>query len=109
MSYFVVERDRKYLDRAQIVDAKGNVTFDNYLSMTYDQMKSQRDLDDFVLAIMDAANVNWNCDDKDTVVTLIGEDNLFIWSIVIHPGDNDKIQYWFVDWKKDGKKYRYTP
>ena len=103
MSYFATECGCRYQDHIAIVDENGNVVFKNYFGMTYDEMKSQEDLDDFVFAVMNAVASN---DDDQVVITLIGDDDVFIWSIIIGVVDED-IRYNLVDWKKDGKNYRY--
>ena len=102
MSYFAVECSGKYRDHFGIVDDDGNLVFENYLNLTYEEMKSQDDLEEFVVAIMDAAA---NGED-DAIVTLIGDDDVFIWSIIMGVVDGD-LRYVLVDWKKDGKSYRY--
>ena len=57
---------------------------------------------------MDATNQCLPNKDEQTIVTLVGEDDVFIWSIVIGVEDNgDDVRYALVDWKKDGKSYRY--
>ena len=104
MSYFAIERNQKYWDHVVVKDKDNNVMFGNYLNMTYDEMKSQEDLEEFVVAIMDATGGGV---DEHAVVTLIGDDNVFIWSIIMGPGENDGLRYVLVDWKKDGKSYRY--
>ena len=108
MSYFATECGGYYRDHITIVDENGNVVFNNYLNMTYDDMKSQEDLGDFVFAVMDAAIMsaeepNDNC---QTIITLIDDDGIFIWSIIIGIVD-DEIRYSLVDWRKDGMQYRY--
>lgn len=104
MSYFAIESEGRYRDHVVIADENGNVVFENYLDLTYDEMKYQTDLEDFVLAVMDAMG-----DDGDQIaVTLVGEDDIFIWSIIIGMVD-DEIRYNMVDWKADGKNYRYEP
>ena len=108
MSYFATECGGYYRDHITIVDENGNVVFNNYLNMTYDDMKSQEDLGDFVFAVMDAAIMsaeepNDNC---QTIITLIDDDGIFIWSIISGIVD-DEIRYSLVDWRKDGMQYRY--
>ena len=103
-NYFVIERNGSYWDHVVIKDKDGNVSFGNYLNMTYDEMKDSVDLDEFVVAILDASGDDTNGND---IVTLIGEDDVFIWSIIIGPGEDDEVRYVLVDWKKDGKSYRY--
>lgn len=107
MSYFAIERNGVTWDRIVIVDNNQNITFAHYLDMDYDTMKSQEDLDEFVVAVMEATNSEAKDVDDQTIVTLIGEDDIFIWSIIIGPGEEDTIKYVLVDWKKDGHNYRY--
>ena len=104
MSYFAVEYGGNYQDHIALVDSDGNHAFENYLNLTYNEMKEQEDLDEFVIAMMDATT-----DGEDqVVVTLIGDDDVFIWSIIMGVVD-EEIRYNLVDWQKDGKKYRYEP
>ena len=109
MSYFTVERNGNYLDHFVIINEEnGTIGFENYLTLTYDEMKIQEDLDDFVLANMEAADAMFSNENDQTIITLIGNDDVFIWSIIMSSGDNDDIMYSLVDWKKDGKIYKYV-
>ena len=105
MSYFAIEHSQKCLDHVLIKNSDGNVMFENYLNMTYDEMTSSDDLGEFVVAIMDCAR---DADRGQVIVTLVGDDDIFIWSIIIGT-DGDNLRYVLVDWKKDGKSYRYEP
>jgi hypothetical protein len=105
MSYFAIEHDQKCIDHIVLKDKDGNVAFGDYLNLTYGEMKSREDLDEFVVAIFGAVN---NSDNSQTLVTLVGDDDVFIWSIIIGLVDED-LRYILVDWKKDGKSYRYEP
>lgn len=109
MNYFAIERNNQCWTNVILADSNGNPAFDDFMNMSYDEMKSSKRLDDFVVASMDAANRKTTSEDYQTIVTLVGEDNVFIWSIIMGPGDNDMIRYSLVDWKKDGKSYRYEP
>lgn len=107
MSYFAIERENAYKDHFAIRDNEtDSVVFTNYLDMTYDEMSSQEDLVDFVCAIMDVADSMTDDVNTDVILTLVGEDDIFIWSIIAGYVD-DEIRYVLVDWKKDGKNYRY--
>jgi hypothetical protein len=77
--------------------------------MSYDEIKAYEHIDELIVGVMDAANEYFGSkNDEGTMITLVGEDDLFIWSIIIGPGDNDdEFKYSFVDWTKDGKNYRY--
>jgi hypothetical protein len=85
-------------------DRDGNVKFENYLDKTYDEMKTSEDLEEFVVAVMDAANGDSG---NNTIINLIGEDGVFIWGIIMGPDEDDGVRYVLVDWKKEGKSYRY--
>ena len=108
MNYFVVEKNNIYFDHVMIKDRDENIIFGNYINMTYDEMKSQKDLNDFVVAVMDAADAMIPNENDKTIITLIGEDDVFIWSIIMGTVD-EVVRYSLVDWKKDGKNYRYEP
>lgn len=108
MNYFVVEKNNTYFDHVMIKDRDENIIFGNYLNMTYDEMKSQKDLDDFVVAIMDSADAMIPNENDKTIITLIGEDDVFIWSIIMGTVD-EVLRYSLVNWKADGKNYRYEP
>lgn len=108
MSYFAVERNQRCWDHVVMKDRNNNIVFGNYLNMTYDEMKSSEDLEEFVVAIMDITNYEADSNDDQTIVTLVGDDDIFIWSIIIGTVDSDgDLRYVLVDWKKDGKSYRY--
>lgn len=102
MNYFAVEYGGNYRDHIGIMDSDGNVAFENYLNLTYEEVKMQNDLEEFIIAILDAAT-----DGEDhTIITLVGDDDVFIWSIIMGVIDGE-IRYNLVDWQKDGKTYRY--
>lgn len=103
MSYFAIEHNQKCLDHVVLKDKDGNIVFGDYLSLTYDEMKSRDDIEEFVVAMFDAAN---DGEDSQTLVTLVGDDDVFIWSIMIGLVEDD-LRYVIIDWKKDGKSYRY--
>lgn len=103
MSYFAIERGQKYWDHVVIKDQDGKVRFEDYLDLTYDEMKSREDLDEFVVAVMEASE---NDASGNAIINLIGEDDVFIWGIIIGP-DDDEFRYVLLNWKKGGKSYRY--
>ena len=110
MNYFAIERNERCWEDIVIKDQNGNVIFDDYINLTYDEMKSREDLDEFVISVMEATNAVDNSYDEQTAVTLIREDGVFIWGIFIGKGDKDgDLNYVLMDWQKDGKKYRYAP
>lgn len=110
MSYLAIEYNQHCMENVVIKDREDNVLFNHYLSMTYDEMKSSKDLEEFVETIMDVASKTLDNYNNQILVTLIGDDDIFIWSIIIGlTDDGEYIRYVLVDWKKDGKSYRYGP
>lgn len=106
MNYFTIERGRLYIDHIVLRNNEGHVVFGDYFNLSYDEMKSREDLSDFVLAVMEATDASAEWDNDQTIITLIGEDDVFVWSIIMGTVDSD-VRYSLVDWTKDGKKYRY--
>ena len=106
MNYFSIERNGRYWDHVYLKN-NDEPAFMNYLIMSYDEMKEQEDLEDFILSVMEATNTTSGEGDNQTIITLIGEDDVFIWSIVMGLNENSEINYFLVDWTKDGKKYCY--
>lgn len=105
MSYFSIERNGECKMPVILADQNGDQVFAEFLEMNYDEMKSSDSLSDFVAAVMEAADkIN---EEDQTIITLIDNDDIFIWSIIMGY-DDDNIRYVLVDWKKDGKIYRYT-
>ena len=107
-NYFSIERGEQSWVPVILADQNGNHAFEEFLDMNYEEMKTSSLLDDFVVTAMEAADRICDIDDNQTVVTLIGSDDVFIWSIIMGYKD-DIIQYCLVDWKKDGHSYRYIP
>ena len=105
-NYFAIERNEQCWSPVILADRNGNAVYEEFLDMSYDDMKNSALLEDFVVAAMEAADRNCGVDDDQTIVTLVGNDDVFIWSIIMGY-ENDDIRYCLVDWKKDGKSYRY--
>ena len=106
-NYLSVECNGECIEDVVIQNDNGEFVFTEVVDMTYNDIKNYEHLEEFVVAIMDATNVHFGSNDDDTIVTLVGEDDIFIWSIIIVDDDEDMIKYALVDWKKDGKSYRY--
>ena len=109
-NYFAIERNGECWTNVILADENGNLAFEEFLDMNYNEMKDSALLEDFVVAAMDAANRKSGEIDDQTVVTLIGEDDVFIWGIMMEKDVDleDHIRYVLVDWKKDGKSYKYA-
>lgn len=107
-NYFVIERSGKYIEHLSFLKDDGAVAFEDVVSMSYDEIKEYEQIESFVVATMDAANQYFNEDDAETLITLVGDDDVFIWGILIgSEGGNGDIRYAFINWLKEGRKYRY--
>ena len=107
--YFSIERNDNCYMPVHLVDENGNIAFEDLMEMSYEDMKSYDRLEEFVVYSMDAANSIDLSNDVETTITLIGEDGAFIWGLIIGPGEDiDSVNYVFIDWKKDGMRYRYA-
>ena len=107
-NYFAVERNGQCWTPVILADKNGDPAFEDFLDMSYEAMKNSVLLDDFVVAAMESADRICNVDDDQTIVTLIGSDNVFIWSVIMGSDNEDDIRYCLVDWKKDGHNYCYA-
>ena len=107
MNRFAIECNDRFIENVCLTDSNGNPIFTDFVNMTYDEMKSSEDLENFVDANMDAAICMFGNNIDQVAVTLIDENDIFIWSIMMGIVDN-QLRYVLVDWKKDGKNYRYA-
>jgi hypothetical protein len=109
-NYFAVERNGNTIDKIVLQDKEGNIAFAELMQMSYDEMKQYENIESFIVAIMDATNSFFGENDAETFVTLVREDDVFIWGMIVGPGEtDDKLNYVFIDWQQDGKQYRYAP
>jgi len=106
-NYFAIERNEQCWTPVILADRNGNPAFEEFFDMSYDEMKNSALLEDFVVAAMEAADIVCGVEDDQTIMTLVGSDDVFIWSIIMGY-ENDDIRYCLVDWKKDGHSYRYA-
>lgn len=105
-NYFAIERNGECWTPVILADKNGNPAFTEFLGMSYDEMKNSAMLEDFVIAAMEAADRICDVADDQTIVTLVGNDGVFIWSVLMGSEDGN-IRYCLVDWKKDGYSYSY--
>ena len=101
-NYFSVERNGQCLDKI-IFKFEENIAFEDLMDMSYEEMKTYPEIKEFVVAVMDATQ---DLGGTNTIVNLIGPDDIFIWGIIIGVYDDD-YKFVFIDWQKNGKKYRY--
>lgn len=104
-NHFAVERNGKCIDNLVLENLDGSVAFTDLMETSYNEMKANKDLDAFVSAIMEASDGFFE-DSSETVVTLVGEDGVFIWGILMGFVE-DTLNYALIDWQKDGHQYRY--
>lgn len=109
MNYFAIERNGECYSPVLLADSDGKPAFAEFLEMSYEEMKSSEKLEDFVIAAMEAAESKGDSEEEysDVAVTLIGEDGFFIWGIIMS-AEGDNITYKVVDWKADGKHFKYA-
>lgn len=108
-NYFAIERNGECYDHVMLRDDNDSIMFEDYLDMDYNTMKYSTDLEDFVCAVMAATDEECGEGNDQTVITLVGEDDVFIWGIIMGSDEDGMLRYNLVDWKKDGKNYRYEP
>lgn len=107
MSYFAIERNGHCWSPVTLKSRNGDSDFTDFMKMTYDEMKSNERLEEFIIAAMDATNMASGTGDDQTAMTLIGDNGVFIWGIIMGPAADGGINYNLIDWKKDSKSYRY--
>ena len=106
-NYFTIERGGKCIEHV-LLHIEDVIVFEYVMNMSYEEIKQYEYIDSFIVAVLDATNQYFNEDDADTLITLVGEDDVFIWSVLIGSEEgSENIRYAFIDWLKDGKKYRY--
>ena len=109
MAYFAVERNRQSISNVIITASDGSIAFKETMEMSYDEIKTYDGLEEFVVHVMDATNQHFDDGDAQTCVTLVDDDGVFIWGIIIGPGDNEgDLRYVLIDWRKDEKRYKYS-
>lgn len=101
-NYFALERNGKCLENI-IFKVEDNVVFEDLMNVSYEEMKVYPDIEAFVVSVIDATN---DLGGTQLIVNLVGPDDVFIWGIIIGIYGDD-YNFAFVDWKKDGKNYRY--
>ena len=107
-NYFAIERSGKCIDRVLLKREDGTIAFEDLMNMSYGELKGYLNIEEFVTCVMDVTNAHLSENDDLTLITLIDENNIFIWSVLIGPGDDaDEFKYGLIDWRQDGKSYRY--
>lgn len=109
MNYFAIEVNGECYSPMLLADSDGKPAFSEFLNMSYEEMHASEELENFVIAAMEAAERRGNGNEEfnDVVVTLIGEDDFFIWGIIMS-AEGDNITYKVVDWQADGNHFKYA-
>ena len=109
MNYFAIEVNGECYSPMLLADSDGKPAFSEFLNMSYEEMRASEELENFVIAAMEAAERRGNGNEEfnDVVVTLIGEDDFFIWGIIMS-AEGDNITYKVVDWQADGNHFKYA-
>lgn len=108
-NYFAIEKNGECLYPVVLSDREGKIAFEEFLDMTYDEMKSSDRLTDFVIAATEATDRKVEADNDHVFIVLIGEDGNFIWGILAGSDFDGVHRYNVIDFKNDGKNYRYEP
>ena len=109
MNYFAIEVNGECYSPMLLADSDGKPAFSEFLNMNYEEMRASEELENFVIAAMEAAERRGNGNEEfnDVVVTLVGEDDFFIWGIIMS-AEGDNITYKVVDWQADGNHFKYA-
>lgn len=106
-NYFSIEREGKCASPIVIRDENNAVAFEDLMNMSYDEMKSYKNLELFVDCVMDVANECFDESDAPTMITLVGKDDVFIWGVLLDSTVDGKLKYALVDWQKDSRSFKY--
>ena len=106
-NYFAVEHNGKTIEHVVITNDNGETMFGDLMNMSYEDMKRYKDIDAFVATVFELTNNQFGNSDEQTIITLIDENDVFIWGILMGPGKGDEIKYAFIDWRADSKLYKY--
>ena len=101
-NYFTIERNGQCVEKV-LFTADNQVVFEDLMSMSYDEMTVYPEIEEFVVAVADST---MDLGGDQVIVNLIGPDDVFIWGVMIGIYD-DECRFTFINWQKDGKKYRY--
>ena len=108
-NYFVIEQNDKHVDGVVLLDAEGEILYEDLMHMSYEEMKTYNKLEDFLFASQEASDSYFNTDGENTIVNLVNEEDTLVWGILFGPDpDNEEyLRYCFIDWGIDGKIYKY--
>ena len=106
---FCIDRNGDIIENVVLCNDNKETMFEDLMNMDFEQMTNYEHMEDFVVSSMDAVNEIYGGADEDTYVTLVDKDGVLIWSVIMGPGENEgDVKYNFVDWRKDGKTFKYA-
>lgn len=101
-NYFTIERNEQCIEKI-VFKYEDKIVFEDLMDMSYEEMVEYPEIEEFVVAVMESTT---ELGGDQVIVNLINPDGVFIWGIIIGM-DNDDCKFVFVNWQKDGRKYRY--
>lgn len=104
-NYFVIERGEQCAEHVTFKSDNG-VLFADLMDMPLSEVKKYPYINEFVATVMESTE---DMGGDQAVITLIGPDDVFIWGVLIGNEGDEQLRYAFIDWKADGKSYRYQP
>ena len=107
--YFVIEQNDKHVDGVVLLDAEGEILYEDLMNMSYEEMKTYDKLEDFLFTSQEASDSYFDTKGENTIVNLVNEEDTLVWGILFGPDpDNEEyLRYCFIDWGKDDKIYKY--
>ena len=93
-NYFAIEYKGYCLDHCQ----PNNDLVKEFSNMSYEDIL-KHDLDEFICNTLDYVETSFDYEGEEVIVTLIGEDDIFIWSVVMQQIDDENVKYvTYVEW-----------
>ena len=101
-NYFTIERNEQCVEKI-VFKYEDKIVFEDLMDTSYEEMVEYPEIEEFVVAVMEST---MELGGDQVIVNLIDPDGVFIWGIIIGM-NNDDCKFVFVNWQKDGRKYRY--
>ena len=107
MNRLVIEIEDNGYERIY-VDNVGGESLQHFNNMTHDEMAKNEYADVFIIAALKAVGKTLASLKSKAAISLVGDDGVVIWTIVVHPADEEGYNTWTTtDWIKHNKKYYY--
>lgn len=107
MSCLAIETDDDGYKRIY-VDSVGGESLQHFNNMTHGEIAKNEYTDVFIIAALNAAGKSLASLKNKAAISLVGDDGALIWTIVIHPTDEEGYNTWTTtDWARHNKKHYY--